>query len=342
MRLSKERVASVVGSDYARDMLEASDRAQAGNPAENQVWDLLVSEIEPDPDQPRKHFDQAALRDLADDIAARGVLQPIVVRRVAAAGPDDAQYRIVFGERRWRASMLAGAPRIPCLVREMNAREIREAQLVENVVRQDISDVERGVALRGLYEAMKAADRSVTWDTVAKRVGLSRMRIHHLHALSSLPAPVIELIQSGRLSGSHGTELARLNDEEAQVHIAGKAARPEGARPGSYALPVAEVRERVNAVLAGAPVMPGEEPARPNARNRGAAGRIERHLEGVASALRPDMSVEVRERLRRHAQDILRFLDGPGEDPKEAPADGGGFVKTTLQTAGREHDGTGR
>lgn len=230
MRLDKGVVARIVDADYGQTMLIASDRAQAGNPEEEQIWQLLLKEVHPDPNQPRRHFNEESLRALADDIVLRGVLQPIIVR------PDENGYIIIVGERRWRASQIAGKNRIPCIVRKFSALEVRQAQLVENVLREDISDIERGISLRRLYEQMKSENPHITWENVAKLVGITRMRIHHLYSLSELPEEIVQMIQDRRISGSHGVELTKIcSNRELTIQLAMEASRNETGQ-GPYGL----------------------------------------------------------------------------------------------------------
>lgn len=232
----------------AADLLAEGDRAHAGIP--NDARDLLLSEIEPDPSQPRRHFDLVELSTLADDINRRGVLQPILVRPPQEPG---GRYRIIAGERRWRASSIAGKVRIPARVREMSDTDIRSAQLVENILRTELSDIEKGRALRTLYEIRKEENPKATWDDVAGEVGLGRARIHDLYHLAQLPDDVATLIQTGRLSGSHGIALQRaqekLGDEEV-IALARAAAKPEDVRLGGFGMSVAKLRaliqERIN------------------------------------------------------------------------------------------------
>jgi ParB family chromosome partitioning protein len=320
MRLNKERVSHVVDTDFGQRMLGESDRAQAGNAQEEQVWRLLVDEIDPDPDQPRRHFDEAALNDLAADIARRGVLQPILVR------PVGDRYRIVVGERRWRATKIAGKPRIPCLVRAMEPRQVREAQLVENVIRQGISDVERGIALRQLYETRKAEDRKVTWESIAQTVGLTRMRINHLHNLSLLPEPIVEMIQTRRLSGSHGVELARLQERrpELLLPLAEECCRPETGT-STYGVSVAALRQRITEVL---DADSAQQQPRRSSERRLSAVQLKQQIQAVTGALRPGMPDDLRKDLRDAAEHILRFLD-------QEPEPGSGTVKLTLRNEGR-------
>ena len=232
----------------AAELLESGDRAHAG--VATDARDLLIDEIEPDPLQPRKHFDNAELRALSEDIGRRGVLQPILVRPPIEKG---AKYRLVAGERRWRAADLAGKVRIPARIRDLSDEDVRAAQLAENVLRAGLSDIEKGRALRGLYELRKAQNPKSTWEDIAGEVGLGRARIHDLFHLASLPEPIAALIAGGRLSGSHGIALQRAQEtiaEETLVEFAIRAARPENRRGGSFGLSVARLREEIIALTA--------------------------------------------------------------------------------------------
>ena len=231
----------------AAELLESGDRAHAG--VATDARDLLITEIEPDPLQPRKHFDTAELRNLSDDIGRRGVLQPVLVRPPLAPG---GKYRLVAGERRWRAADLAGKVRIPARIRELSDEDVRAAQLAENVLRSGLSDIEKGRALRGLYELRKAQNPKSTWEDIAGEVGMGRARIHDLFHLASLPEPIAALIAGGRLSGSHGIALQRAQEtlaEEILVEFAVRAARPENRRGGGFGLSVARLREEITALI---------------------------------------------------------------------------------------------
>jgi ParB family chromosome partitioning protein len=242
----------------AAELLAEGDRAHAG--IAEDARDLLLSEVEPDPRQPRRHFDEDALRELADDIGRRGVLQPILVRPPEEPGRP---YRIVAGERRWRASALAGRVRIPARVRQMTDDDVSAAQLAENVLRADLSDIEKGSALRRLYEIRKAGDYRVTWEDIGKEVGLGKARIHDLFHLADLPEPVARLIEAGRLSGSHGIALQRAQgslSEEEIVSLAQRAARPGDRRTGGFGMPVARLRSEIQAAISRQAGEPGHGP----------------------------------------------------------------------------------
>ena len=241
----------------AAELLESGDRAHAG--VATDARDLLIDEIEPDPLQPRKHFDNAELRALSEDIGRRGVLQPILVRPPIEKG---AKYRLVAGERRWRAADLAGKVRIPARIRDLSDEDVRAAQLAENVLRAGLSDIEKGRALRGLYELRKAQNPKSTWEDIAGEVGLGRARIHDLFHLASLPEPIAALIAGGRLSGSHGIALQRAQEtiaEETLIEFAIRAARPENRRGGSFGLSVARLREEIIALTAPAALNDGTD-----------------------------------------------------------------------------------
>ncbi len=243
VRARREGLSQTVAA--AADLLEEGDRAHAGIASD--ARDLLLDEIEPDSLQPRRHFDAAEMRALADDIARRGVLQPVLVRPPVAPG---GLYRLIAGERRWRAARMAGKVRIPARVREMSDEDVRAAQMAENILRTDLMDIEKGRALRSLYELRKAQNHRTTWEDIAREVGLGRARIHDLFHLASLPEPVAALIASGRLSGSHGIALQRAQDvlDEPQIlALAQQAARPEGSRVGSYGMSVARLRGELQA-----------------------------------------------------------------------------------------------
>jgi ParB family chromosome partitioning protein len=231
----------------AAALLEEGDRRHAGVPED--ARDLLTGEIAPDPSQPRRHFDESDLSALADDIGRRGILNAILVRPPQTPGGP---YRLVCGERRWRAAQLAGLVRLPARVRDLSDEEVRAAQLAENVLRAGLSDIEKGRSLRALYDLRKAASPRTTWEDVASEVGLGRARIHDLFQLAGLPESVAGLIESGRLSGSHGIALQRAQGQlglDTVVQLAQDSARPEGRRSGGYGLSVAELRERIQQLV---------------------------------------------------------------------------------------------
>ena len=158
---------------------------------------LAVADIEPDPDQPRRHFDDAALDELATSIAARGVIQPVIVRPI---GPG--RYRLVAGERRWRAAQRAQLHEIPALVRQLSDREVMALALIENLQREDLNPIEEARAYHRLAES-----EAMTQAEIARMVDKSRSHVANLQRLLSLPEPVIALVESGSLSMGHARAL---------------------------------------------------------------------------------------------------------------------------------------
>lgn len=168
------------------------------------VQTIPVAAVRPNPAQPRRHFDEAALDELAASIAARGVVQPIVVR------PHGSGYQIVAGERRWRAAQRAQLHEIPVIVRDFDDAETLEIALVENIQRQDLNPIEEGEAYRRL-----TSDYGHSQEALGKLVHKSRSHVANLIRLLDLPKPVRELVADGQLSMGHARALITAPDPEA-------------------------------------------------------------------------------------------------------------------------------
>jgi ParB family chromosome partitioning protein len=168
--------------------------------------ELALAEIAPNPDQPRRRFDEAELERLADSIRRHGVLQPVVVRR---APPGAAKpYELVVGERRWRAAQRAGRASIPALVQDVEPSELLEVALVENVQRRDLNPIELAHAFRSLLAA------GHTQDEVGERVGLDRSTVANHLRLLELPKELQEDVELGTLSLGHAKALLQLANPE--------------------------------------------------------------------------------------------------------------------------------
>lgn len=166
---------------------------------------LRISEIEPRGDQPRKQFDREALEALADSIAAYGVLQPILVR----PNPNfEGNYEIVAGERRWRASKMAGLTEIPAIVLDGDDLKTAQIALIENVQREDLNPVEEAFGYQALIDRF-----DMTQEEVAKQVGKSRPAIANMLRLLDLPDQVLDLLKDGDISAGHARALLGLKDE---------------------------------------------------------------------------------------------------------------------------------
>lgn len=171
--------------------------------------EVALGDIDPNPDQPRREFDQQALETLAESIRQTGVLQPLLVT------PEGSRYRIVAGERRFRAARMAGLQTVPCVVREMNGQERLEAALIENLQREDLNPIEEAAGIRDLMERC-----GYTQELAAKRVGRSRPAVANLLRLLALPEDIQALVKDGSLSAGHARVLAGMPEESAQRALA--------------------------------------------------------------------------------------------------------------------------
>jgi ParB family chromosome partitioning protein len=164
---------------------------------------LAVSEIRPHPGQPRRHFDETALDELAESIAARGLLQPIIVRRQGNG------YQIVAGERRWRAAQRARLHEIPALIRELTDAETLEIAIIENIQRQDLNAIEEAEAYQRLMDEFGHSQ-----EALGKFVGKSRSHVANLLRLLDLPQPVRRSVADGTLSMGHARAVITAADPE--------------------------------------------------------------------------------------------------------------------------------
>ena len=166
---------------------------------------LPISDIAPHPDQPRRQFDEDALAELAASIAARGVIQPVIVRP-----QTEGKYQLVAGERRWRASQKAQLHEIPALIRDLDDRDVMALALIENIQREDLNPIEEARAYKRLAE-----DEDMTQAEIAELVEKSRSHVANLQRLLSLPEAVLDHMEAGRLDMGHGRALIGLDDAEA-------------------------------------------------------------------------------------------------------------------------------
>jgi ParB family chromosome partitioning protein len=235
-----------------------------------QLVDIPVGSIEPNPNQPRVHFDEETLNELAASIAEVGLLQPILVR---PAG--EGRYQLVAGERRWRAARRAGLTAVPAVVRTTDDLSSIEHALVENLHRQDLTPLEEAAAYQQLIE-----DFELTHEQVAARVGRSRSTVSNTLRLLTLPPAIQHLLADGRLSAGHARALLGTPDRAFQEQLARRAAQ-EG-----WSVRAVEdaVRARQQTTGTASPVdeVEGEEPApapRPPAPKLRPPGLLE--LEGL-------------------------------------------------------------
>lgn len=171
---------------------------------------LPLSRIEPREEQPRNVFDEEALQTLADSISRYGVLQPITVRLL-----DSGYYQIIAGERRWRASRLAGLTEVPVRIIEADDRTTAELALVENLQREDLNPIEEAKGYKTLIE-----DYGLTQEDAAKSVGKSRPAVSNALRLLNLSPEVLHLVETGDLSAGHARALLSIQNEEIQLQAA--------------------------------------------------------------------------------------------------------------------------
>jgi ParB family transcriptional regulator, chromosome partitioning protein len=185
--------------------------SSAGGP---ELRELDVTQIEPNPDQPRVKFDAAALDALAGSIGSVGLLQPLIVRPI-----EDGRYELVAGERRWRAAQKAGIDRVPAVIRTSPEDERLQAALIENMVREDLNPVEEARACASLVD-----DLGISKEELARRVGRSRAAISNLIRLLDLPDSALTLLERGELTEGHGRAILQVDDQDRRARLAKRAA----------------------------------------------------------------------------------------------------------------------
>jgi ParB family transcriptional regulator, chromosome partitioning protein len=242
--------------------------ALAGGP---ELLEIAVGKIEPNPEQPRSEFDAGPLQALADSISATGLLQPLIVRPLDAAGE---RYELIAGERRWRAAQMAGLERVPAVVRATPDDDRLQAALIENMVREDLNPVDEARACASLVD-----DLGISKEELGRRVGRSRSAISNLIRILELPDEALELLSSGRLSEGHGRAILQVRDQGARRKLA-RAADKDG-------WSVRETERRVKAAAGPSP----KRPAAISADERAALAEAEEEL---GNALGADVKVRSR------------------------------------------------
>lgn len=170
---------------------------------EETIQEIMITELRPNPYQPRKHFNKEAIQELSASIKEHGILQPLIARKSIKG------YEIVAGERRYRAAKEAGLEKVPAVVRQLNEQQMMEFALLENLQREDLNPMEEAMAYQMLMNEL-----NVTQEQLAKRLGKSRPYIANYTRLLSLPSFVQDMIANGQLSMAHGRTLLTIKDEE--------------------------------------------------------------------------------------------------------------------------------
>ena len=184
----------------------------AASSKEDGIQTLRISQIEPKADQPRKYFDEESLFELSDSIKRHGLLQPIIVRESENA---QGYYQIIAGERRWRASKLAGLSEIPAIIMQADELEAAEIAIIENIQRQDLNPYEEAAAYKALIDQY-----GLTQEEVSEKVGKSRSAVANAMRLLDLPDDVLEMLKTGDISAGHARALLGLKNKDSIVDTA--------------------------------------------------------------------------------------------------------------------------
>ncbi len=192
---------ALISSDFDKSILLTSD---------DRIEKIPVDQLQPNPQQPRSHFDAAALAELSDSIKRHGVVQPLVVTPV-----KDGKYTLIAGERRWRASKLAGLQNVPAIIRSTEELEQLEVALIENVQRVDLSPLETAVSIERLHQQF-----NLSYDVIAKRLGKATSTVNNTVRLLGLPEAARDALAAGRISEGHARAILALKgDDERQAYL---------------------------------------------------------------------------------------------------------------------------
>lgn len=197
-------------SIYDEEEEQDENVSRETKPASNGIEGIDISLIYANPNQPRKTFDETALKELATSIKTHGIIQPIVLNRA-----EDGKYMIIAGERRWRAAKMAGLEQVPTFVRNYTPKQIKEISIIENLQREDLNPIEAARAIKQLMD-----EYDLTQEAVADRIGKSRPAIANTLRLLNLPMDVIELIEKNKLSAGHARCLVALSSPIEQTKVA--------------------------------------------------------------------------------------------------------------------------
>lgn len=177
---------------------------------EGSVDEISINLIKPNVNQPRKIFDQDALKELADSIKVHGIIQPIVLNK-----EEDGSFMIIAGERRYRAAKLAGLEYVPAIIKNYTPKQVKEISIIENLQREDLNPIEAARAIKQLME-----EYSFTQEEVADRIGKSRPAIANLLRLLTLSVEVVKMVEEGKLSAGHARALVTVTNVADQIKIA--------------------------------------------------------------------------------------------------------------------------
>lgn len=200
---------SIYDDEETSELTQVSDKNEEIKQIKG-LNEININDIVPNPNQPRKHFDETALNELASSIKIHGIIQPIVVN-----DENNGKYMIIAGERRWRAAKIAGLITVPAYVRKFTEKQVKEISIIENLQREDLNPIEAAKAIKQLMEEYK-----LTQEAVAERIGKSRSVIANTVRLLTLPIEVVEMIEENKLSAGHAKILVALSDPIEQIKVA--------------------------------------------------------------------------------------------------------------------------
>lgn len=235
---------------------------QNQHPAEENLLELDIDLVMPNPEQPRTRFTEENLAELAQSIRENGIIQPIVVRR-----KDNGKYEIVAGERRWRAAQKAELLKVPAVVKEVSDDKILEIALIENIQRQELNAVEEAKAYRKLIDTL-----GLTQESVAQRVGKDRVAVTNSLRLLRLPTDIQSLLEEGKLTAGHARALLSIEDKELQKQMARNVIE--------FTLSVRDIEKSVKRMTNGKSVSIGKKTpiAKSDANTRAAETKLRRQL----------------------------------------------------------------
>lgn len=195
--------------EVKKEVKQETPKTQMSDVNGETVAEIDIKLIDPNKNQPRKTFDPTSLKELAESIKQHGIIQPIVVN------DENGRYMIIAGERRFRASIIAGLKTVPVIIKRYTARQIKEVSIIENLQREDLNPIEAARAIKELME-----EYNFTQETVADRIGKSRPAITNTLRLLSLSPEVIALIEKNKLTAGHARCLVVVTDKDMQVKLA--------------------------------------------------------------------------------------------------------------------------
>lgn len=205
-------IGALFGNDIEETDIVAQDIHQINENDKEKVTSLKLAQIEPNKEQPRKNFDEEKLQQLADSIKQHGVIQPIIVKDL-----NNGYYQIVAGERRWRASRIAGITEIPAIIRTYDELATMQIALIENLQREDLNPIEEALSYKALLN-----DFALTQEKVSEQVGKSRSAIANTIRLLSLPKQVQKMLEEGVISGGHARAILSVTSEEGKLQLSEK------------------------------------------------------------------------------------------------------------------------